>query len=96
MPWQVKKMSLAGEVARRCLNMDTQAWEEEGRLVMDKFNFKLLSSGYKEQERKVIVKEGLARIKNLKAQVASGKRPLYRKATWRKEERGLERETPDV
>lgn len=71
--------------------MDTQAWEEEGRQVMDRFNFKLLTSGYKEQERKVIVKEGLARIKNLKAQVASGKRPLYRKASWKKEERGIQK-----
>ena len=91
LPWQVKKMTLAGEVARRCLNMDTQAWEEEGCQVMDKFNFKMLSSGYTEHERRVIVKEGLARVTNLKAKVSSGKRPLYRKATWRKEERGIQK-----
>ena len=51
-------MSLAGEVFRRCLNMDEQAWEDEGSQVMDKFNFKMLSSGYSEHERNVIVKEG--------------------------------------
>ena len=59
--------------------MDTQAWEEEGSQVMDKFNFKMLSSGYSEHERRVIVKEVLARVANLKAKVSSGKRPLYRK-----------------
>ena len=39
----------------------------------------------------IIVKEGLARITNLKAKVSSGKRPLYRKSSWRKEERGIQK-----
>ena len=89
LPWQVKKMTLAGEVARRQLNMDSQAWEDEGSQVMEKFNFKMLTSGYSEHERRVIVKEGLARVANLKDKVAEGKRPLYRKASWMKEERGI-------
>ena len=91
LPWQVKKMTLAGEVARRQLNMDSQAWEEEGSQVMDRFNFKMLTSGYTEYERRVVVKEGLARVANLKNKVACGKRPLYRKASWMKEERGLQK-----
>ena len=91
LPWQVKKMTLAGEVARRRLNMDSQAWEEEGSQVMDKFNFKMLTSGYNEHERRVVVKEGLARFANLKDKVDAGKRPLYRKASWMKEERGLQK-----
>ena len=76
LPWQVKKMTLAGEVARRQLNMDSQAWEEEGSQVIEKFNFKMLTSGYSERERQVIVKEGLARVANLKDKAASIKRPL--------------------
>ena len=46
--------------------MDTQAWEEEGCQVMERFNFKMLSSGYSQQEQRVIVKEGLARVRPAK------------------------------
>ena len=43
--WQIKRSSLAGEVARRRLNMDELAWQEEGKEVLDKLNMKMLHSG---------------------------------------------------
>ena len=82
--WQVKRSSLAGEVARRRLNMDDGAWEEEGTQVMEKFNNKMMISGYKEYQRRVIVSVGLARVKNMKRKVELGVRPWYRMASWQK------------
>ena len=66
--WQIKRSSLAGEVARRRLNMDDIAWQEEGQEVLEKLNMKMLRSGYSEYERGVFIKEGLARC------VISGKK----------------------
>ena len=58
LPWQTKKSSLAGEVARRVLNCDDQAWIEDGREIINKFCGKLMLSGYSEHERQIIINEG--------------------------------------
>ena len=89
--WQVKRSSLAGEVARRRLNMDDEAWQQEGIEVLERFNCKMMRSGYTEYQRSVIVKEGLARVDNIKNKVELGIRPLYRMATWHKKDRALEK-----
>ena len=39
----------------------------------------------------MIVKEGLARVKNLKRKEELGARPVYRMASWNKKERGVEK-----
>ena len=64
--------------------MDEQAWDDEGGLGMEKFNFMMLLSGYCEYERELIVREGLARVENIKKKVERGERPLYRMVSWRK------------
>ena len=71
--------------------MDNIAWEEEGDIVMEKFNMKMLRSGYSEFERGLFVKEGLARYQNIVKKVERGERPLYRMASWKKYNRALEK-----
>ena len=46
---------------------------------------------YSEYYRGVIVREVLARVKNIKKKVDSDLRPLYRMAKWKKQERGIEK-----
>ena len=89
--WQVKRSSLAGEVARRKLNMDEESWAVEGVQVMEKFNYKMLISGYSRKERSIIIDEGLARVRNIRERVEMGIRPMYRMATWRTNERAIEK-----
>ena len=50
---------MAGEVTRRKLNMDKQAWVEEGVQVIEKFNDKMWMSGYCISQRRVIEEDGL-------------------------------------
>ena len=70
--------------------MDTQAWEEDGREVLDKFCHKMLISGYNQTQRDQIVQEGMARVKNIQVKVERGLRPMYRMNCWKKYERGIE------
>ena len=91
--WTVKKMALAGEVARRMLNTSPQLVqcgfaEEE----IEKFEYKMMISGYNLKERGVILAEGRARYSNLLSKVNSGERPLYRPSFWQKEERAVSKE----
>ena len=74
--WQTKRSTLAGEVTRRRLNMDELSWQEEGVQVLEKFNMKMLRSGYSEYERGIFIQEGLARFNNIMAKVNRGDRPL--------------------
>ena len=92
LPWQTKKSSLAGEVARRILNCDDQAWIEDGREIINKFCGKLMLSGYNEHERQIILNEGESRVNNIKIKVAEGKRPLYRTSNYNKYERAIEKQ----
>ena len=89
--WQTKRSALSGEVARRRLNMDDKAWEEEGVSLIEKLNLKMLNSGYTEYERGVFVKEGLARYNNILEKVMRGERPLYRLSSWKKMERSIQK-----
>ena len=59
--------------------------------MLDEFRYKLLKSGYTWEEREIIVQEGTARYKNVMKLVRRGMRPLYRPASWMKEERALGR-----
>ena len=63
-------------MARRQLNMD---------------EYKMMISGYSEYQRRIIVTEGLARVKNLKRKEELDMRPLYRMASGKKQERGVEK-----
>ena len=56
---------------------------------IEKFQYKLLVSGYNQSEREDIVKEGEARYRNILDKVALGERPLYRPADWKKKERAI-------
>ena len=51
----------------------------------------MLASGYNNFERDMIVTEGIASFKNIKAKVDQRKRPLYRKGDWNKLERCIEK-----
>ena len=90
--WNVKKAALSGEVARRLLNTSpvlvSEGLAEE---QLDKFCYKLMVSGYNQREREIILKEGNARYRNLCELVEKGVRPLYRSASWKKEERSNEK-----
>ena len=85
--WIVKKSALAGEVARRLLNCSRDLVWEEGLEHVEKFNYKMMLSGYQEGERNVIVREGMARYRNLRQEELDGKRPLYRSHVWKRERR---------
>ena len=92
LPWNMKKVTLAGEVARRYFNtspclVQTSVMSD----IVDKFRHKLMVSGYSIRERELIVKEGRNRYENVVQQVSEGLRPLYRPSTWEKEARALEK-----
>ena len=90
LPWRVKRSCLAGEVARRFFNTSPSLVEEGAvEVFLDSFRFKLLKSGYTMKERELIIREGTARYRNVVKSVSRGERPLYRSASWRKEERAL-------
>ena len=56
---------------------------------LDYFRYKLLLSGYNMREREFIIREGQARYLNLRKQSAAGRRPLYREASWKREDRDV-------
>ena len=80
--WITKKITLAGEIARRLLNTSPdlvcQGYAEED---IDKFLYKLMRSGYSVEERSMIEREGRARYENIISQVNAGVRPLYRNSS---------------
>ena len=90
--WNVKKVSLAGEVCRRYLNTSPSLVDqgEVGEMI-DKFRHKLLLSGYSQKEREIIVSEGVSRYTNLVKQAETGMRPLYRTSQWQREKRAISR-----
>ena len=90
--WNVKKISLAGEVCRRYLNT-SPCLVDEGMVgdLIDKFRHKLLFSGYSHVEREIIVSEGISRYTNIVKEAESGVRPLYRSSEWQKESRAVQR-----
>ena len=51
----------------------------------------MLLSGYSEEERNQIIKEGLARCYNILEKVEQGERSMYRPATWFTKERAIGR-----
>ena len=44
--WVVKKLALAGEVARQLLNCSKDLTESEGMAAVEEFVYKMLRSGY--------------------------------------------------
>ena len=90
--WSARRTSLAGAVCRRLLNTSPDLVKEGvAEEFVAKFNWKMMISGYSEEERRIITREGMARYGNILRKVEEGLRPLYRKATWRKEERAVQR-----
>ena len=63
---------------------------------LDYFRYKLLLSGYNMKEREIIIKEGRARYENLREQSATGRRPLYREACWKKQERDVAKKAKKI
>ena len=49
----------------------------------------MLLSGYNEEERNQIIKEGWTRYYNILEKVERGERPMYRPATWFTKERAI-------
>ena len=92
LPWNTKKISMAGEVCRRYLNTSPSLVEKgEVGEIIDKFRHKLMVSGYTMKEREIIVSEGVARYVNIVKQAQSGSRPLYRTSQWQREHRAIKR-----
>lgn len=95
--WLMKKVTLAGEVARRLLNTSPSLVDEGmAEEHLDYFRYKLLLSGYNMREREVIIREGQARYLNLREQSAAGRRPLYGEASWKREERDVEKKMKKI
>ena len=90
--WNVKKVSLAGEVCRRYLNT-SPCLVDMGLVgeMIDEFRYKLLCSGYSQMEREIIVSGGVARYTNIVKLAEDGSRPLYRSSEWQKETRTLKK-----
>ena len=90
LPWRTKKIVLAGELFRRLINTSPVLVERgDARDSIRDFHYKLLLSGYNENERAMIMREGLSRYENIKKQVQEGKRPWYRLASWNKQSRAV-------
>ena len=89
--WNTKKNALVGEVRRRLLNCSEDVREVEGKVIIDKFCYKMLTSGYNIWERNLIVTQGIASFKNLIKMSEEGKRPLYRLGSWKKLERNIDK-----
>ena len=88
-----KKMTLAGWVARRLLKTSPQLVQcGLADKELEKFEYKMLMSGYSMRERSLILQEGRARYSNLLMKVEGGERPLYCNSSCRKEERALAKE----
>ena len=84
--WNTKKSSLSGEVARRLLNCSPEILDDEYEdEVLDKFRWKMMISGYPENEREIIIREGRSRYSNIIKLVDQRKRP------WNKESRAIEK-----
>ena len=95
--WLMKKVTLAGEVARRLLNTSPSLVDEGmAEEHLDYFRYKLLLSEYNMKEREIIIKEGRARYENLREQSATGRRPLYREACWKKQERDVAKKAKKI
>ena len=56
---------------------------------MEKFAYKMMVSGYNGKERGQIVKEGVARYKNIIMEADKGTRPIYRSAQWNRGKRAI-------
>ena len=88
--WTTKKMALAGEVSRRLLNTSPhlvkEGWADE---YIEKFDYKLLSSGYNQGERDIIIKEGFFRYRNILSAAEDGERPIYRPGDFNKKSRAI-------
>ena len=86
--WNVKKISLPGEVCRRYLNT-SPCLVDKGIVgeIKNQFRHKLLLSGYSHVELDVIVSEVMSRYTNIVKQAKSGVLPLYRSSEWIKESR---------
>ena len=89
--WIVKKSALAGEVSRRLLNCSRDLAWTEGIEHVEKFNYKMLLSGYEEKERNMIMREGIARYQNLRQEEIDKNRPLYRSHVWLREQRSVDK-----
>ena len=92
LPWNTKKISLAGEVCRRYLNT-SPCLVDKGEVgdIVDKFRHKMLLSGYSHREREIIVSEGISRYVNIVKKAEEGIRPLYRSSQWQRENRAINR-----
>ena len=91
--WNVKKVVLAGETARRLFNT-SPILVEQGRAepLLDKLRYKMMVSGYTVKQREIIISEGIARYNNVMNQVRDGMRPLYRSSSFMKEDRAIKKE----
>mgnify|MGYP001307886574 CR=1 FL=1 len=56
---------------------------------VEKFAYKMMVSGYNGKERGQIVKEGVARYKNIIMEADKGTRPIYRSAQWNRGKRAI-------
>ena len=90
--WMTKKMALVGEVFRRYINT-SPSLVQEGHVeqFLERFEFKMMVSGYSQRERNIVLREGKARYENILKKVEEGERPLYRPASWRRSERAFDK-----
>ena len=78
-------------MARRLLNTSPcLVAQGEADHHLDKLCYKMMISGYNQKERDIILKEGTARYQNICKLAAEGKRPIYRRSSWKKKERAVE------
>ena len=83
-------MALVGEVFRRLINTSPRLVSEGvADEFIEKLEYKMMMSGYSQNERNVIIREGKARYRNILQKVEDGERPLYRHGSWRKYDRAL-------
>ena len=105
-----KIVTLAEEIKRRMLNMDTEHTKEERLTVIRKFIQKMVDSSYTTETRREILASGITRYYRLVLQDMAGKRNLYRTSeemkggrerkslivkTWFKTQRGGSRVSED-
>ena len=85
--WPVKRTVLTQEALRIMMNCSPLLSAQEVSKHLSHFSLRMQYSGYSQKFRGEIVNSACNAYKEIKAQVDSGSRPLYRPREWQRDER---------
>jgi hypothetical protein len=89
--WQVKRSTLTQEGVRRMLNTDPSASNSTRRKILERWDHKMLVSGYPERFRRQVLSASIGIYKDKIAKAAASGAPLYRPRSWQAQRREKEK-----